>query len=50
MGAKLIVMRQLLIKYFVCDKYRRKWECNGSVHFIFIDFWKVCDRIRREIL
>jgi hypothetical protein len=28
----------------------KKWEYNGTVHQLFIDFSKTCDLIRREVL
>jgi hypothetical protein len=29
---------------------REKWECNGAVHQLFIDFMKAYDSVRREVL
>jgi hypothetical protein len=31
-------------------KYWRKWEYNGTVHQLFIDFKKAYDSVRREVL
>jgi hypothetical protein len=28
----------------------KKWECNGTVHQLFIDFKKAYDSVRREVL
>jgi hypothetical protein len=28
----------------------KKWEYNGSVHHLFIDFMKACDSVKREEL
>jgi hypothetical protein len=28
----------------------RKWEYNGTVHQLFIDFEKACVSVRREVL
>jgi sorting nexin-29 len=28
----------------------KKWEYNGTVHQLFIDFSKACDSVRREVL
>jgi hypothetical protein len=28
----------------------KKWEYNGSVHQLFIDFKKACDSVKREVL
>jgi hypothetical protein len=30
--------------------WRKTWEYNGAVHWLFIDFKKACDSFRREIL
>jgi hypothetical protein len=29
---------------------KRKWECNGTVHQLFIGFKKAYDSIRRDVL
>jgi hypothetical protein len=26
-----------------------KWEHNGTIHQLFIDFRKACDSVRREV-
>jgi len=42
---------QLLIIYSAFLKYLRiKWEYNEAVHHPFIDFKKVYDSVRREVL
>jgi purine nucleoside phosphorylase len=28
----------------------KKWECNGTVHQLFIDFKKAYDSVRRKVL
>jgi hypothetical protein len=28
----------------------KKWECNGTVHQLFMDFKKGYDSVRREVL
>jgi hypothetical protein len=28
----------------------KKWEYNGTVHQLFIDFRKACDSVKREVL
>jgi hypothetical protein len=28
----------------------KKWEYNGTVHQLFIDFKKACDSVKREVL
>jgi hypothetical protein len=38
---QIFCIRQLLEK---------KWEYNETVHQVFIDFKKVCDTVRREVL
>jgi hypothetical protein len=30
--------------------YRKKWECNETVHQLFIDVKKAYDSVRREVL
>jgi hypothetical protein len=29
---------------------KKKWECNGTVYQLFINFRKACDSVRREVL
>jgi hypothetical protein len=41
---------QLLILYSAFLKYLKKLLYNESVHHLFIDFKKVYDLIRREVL
>jgi hypothetical protein len=38
---QILCIRQLLEK---------TWECNGTVHELFIDFKKAYDAVRREVL
>jgi hypothetical protein len=38
---ELLYIRQILEK---------KWQYNGTVHLLFIDFKKTCDSVRREVL
>jgi hypothetical protein len=38
---------QLLIRYFAFDRY---WTKNGTVHQLFINFKKVYDSVRKEVL
>jgi hypothetical protein len=33
-----------------CQILLKKWECNGAVHQLFVDFKKAYDSIRREVL
>jgi hypothetical protein len=45
------VIDQRLIKFSISGRYwRKKWEYNGTVHQIFIDFKKAYDSVRREVL
>jgi hypothetical protein len=34
----------------ICQILEKKWECNETVHELFIDFKKAYDSIRREVL
>jgi hypothetical protein len=36
--------------FYIRQILERKWECNGSVHQLFIDFKKTYDSIKREVL
>jgi hypothetical protein len=45
------IINQLLIRYFAFIGYqKKKWEYNGTVHQLFIDFKKAYDSVRREVL
>jgi hypothetical protein len=45
------VTDQRLITFSISGRYwRKKWEYNGTVHQLFIDFKKTYDSVRREIL
>jgi hypothetical protein len=35
---------------YVCQILEKRWEHNGTVHQIFIDFKKAYDSVRREVL
>jgi hypothetical protein len=41
---------QLLIRFPSFVRYWEKWECNETVHQLFIDFKKAHDSVRREVL
>ena len=36
--------------FFISRMLEKKWEYNEEVHQLFIDFKKVCDSVRREVL
>jgi hypothetical protein len=36
--------------FYIRQILEKKWECNGMVHQLFIDFKKVYDSVRREVL
>jgi hypothetical protein len=36
--------------FYIRQILEKKWECNGMVHQLFIDFKKACDSIKREVL
>jgi hypothetical protein len=36
--------------FYVCQILDKKWEYNGTVHQLFIDFKKGYDSVRREVL
>jgi hypothetical protein len=36
--------------FYIRQILEKKWECNGTVHQLFIDFKKACDSFRREAL
>jgi hypothetical protein len=43
---------KLLMRYsaFIRQQGRQKWEHNGRVRQLFIDFKKAFDSVRREVL
>jgi hypothetical protein len=36
--------------FYIWQKLEKKWECNGTLHQLFIDFKKACNSVRREVL
>jgi hypothetical protein len=36
--------------FYICKILEKKWEYNGTVHQLFIDFKKDYDSVRREVL
>jgi hypothetical protein len=36
--------------FYIQQTLEKKWEYNGTVHQIFIDFKKAYDSIKREVL
>jgi hypothetical protein len=44
------VMVRRLIRFSISGSYWKKWECNGTVHQLFLDFKKAHDSVRRKVL
>jgi hypothetical protein len=36
--------------FYIRQIREKKWEYNGTVHQVFIDFKKACDSVKREVL
>jgi hypothetical protein len=36
--------------FYICQILEKKWEYNGTVHKLFIDFKKAYDSVMREVL
>jgi hypothetical protein len=36
--------------FYIHQILEKKWECNGTVHQLFIDFKKAYDSVRSEVL
>jgi hypothetical protein len=36
--------------FYIQQILKKKWEYNGTVHQLFVDFKKVYDSVRREVL
>jgi hypothetical protein len=36
--------------FYIQQILEKKWEYNGTVHQLFIDFKKACDPVKREVL
>jgi hypothetical protein len=50
-NAAFDVIDQRLIRFSISVTYwRERWEYNGTVHQLFIDFKKAYDSVRREAL
>jgi hypothetical protein len=46
-----VVADLLRIRFFYIRQIlEKKWEYNGTVHQLFVDFKKACDSIKREVL
>jgi hypothetical protein len=41
-----IIIAQQLIRFSVWQVLEKKWECNGAVHQLFIDFKKDYDSVK----
>jgi hypothetical protein len=45
------IKEKLSITFFcICQILEKKWEYSETIHQLFIDFKKVCDSDRREVL
>jgi hypothetical protein len=42
------IIGQRLVRSSICQILEKKWEYNGTVHQLFIDFKKAYDSVRRE--
>jgi hypothetical protein len=50
-NAAFYIIDQRLIRFSISVRYwRKKWEYNGTVHQLFIDFKKAYESVRREAL
>jgi hypothetical protein len=36
--------------FYICQILEKKWEYSGTVHQLFMDFKKVYDSVKREVL
>jgi hypothetical protein len=36
--------------FYICQILGQKWEYNGTLHQLFIDFQKALDSVKREVL
>jgi hypothetical protein len=36
--------------FYIRQILEKEWECNGTVHQLFIDFKKASDSVKREVL
>jgi hypothetical protein len=36
--------------FYIQQVLEKKWEYNGTVHLLFIDFKKAYDSVKREVL
>jgi hypothetical protein len=50
MNMDFVVIDQTDQIFYIRQILEKKWECNGTVHQLFIDFKKAYDSIRREVL
>jgi hypothetical protein len=44
------VIGRLIRLFYIHQILEKKWEYNGTVHQLFIDFKKASDSVRREAL
>jgi hypothetical protein len=45
-----VIGQRLVRLFYIRQILEKKWECNGTVHQLFIDFNKAYDSVRREVL
>jgi hypothetical protein len=46
-----VVTDQRLITFSISGRYwRKKWECNGRIHQLFLNSKKAYDSVRRQVL
>jgi hypothetical protein len=45
-----VITDLLWIRFSMSGRYKKKWEYNGTVNQLFIDFKKAYDSIKREVL
>jgi hypothetical protein len=45
-----IAIGKRLVRFLISGRYwRKKWEYNGTVHQLFIDFKKAYDSVTKEV-
>jgi hypothetical protein len=44
------VTDQLVIRHFIRQILEKKWEYNGTVHQLFVDFKRAYNSVRNEVM